>query len=819
MEDPVKTLFPLLIAYQFIPSHEIYLGLSEQRVLDTVIKEFEENPIDKKFDNIIHLAGADAAILPKIYIWCPMQHFKLQIRCPVHQQAYLRFLKFASCLAEKNHLNPRLVYDISGNVILVQSIYYCHEDMTESQSTGHKYLSASDEIMSGLPAIARQMFPFYIRHRSSFSRLLLSYVLANICQGVTFSGMSEAISSMNYRSFIEQASVSGINSIETLGYDSDNFYNNQMFSFPSHKLLIDLFLNFYVSVRRIISEEMSKHSAIALTCDHTFKASKHIGIKRSWDNSYINQFKNLYIGLNENGEVLCWRLTRSTAFDEVSDLLINLKETLSRKESPLKVIVLDDCCQFADKYKAIFSGVEVKLDLFHAVQRFVKTLSKKDSKSFQISREFGLIFRDDGDFGSVRTKVTPSPEILNKHLNTFLESWNGLLKRESIEAIERLRNHINKGCLSFISPGCGTEENERLHKFLNSLFLCSATVLSPQLALAVLSYSFYAWNKKRKGKKHSCNSSITPIPPIFPNEISDKTNGSSSILVDTHIKTSNGSDMPVTMSSDFQSKGTKPRDSLNYLTLEQALNEWLDSSRDNFSTLLLYYLVPRVLDVYEIISSIHKQRKNRNNDFLQTFFRTMHGPILKPQTSHERYGESTYVLKRNLSNYNLSIDPVLADGNCLFRSLGRQISKLFADKCKTVVIQKLCCHLETYGLGQNEDSNTSLLRMLFVEELQSKTDNYRCWMNKNNTLDFELEVERFMQDGFFASEIGDICCFALCQKIGVSITIITSHVGIIDQHFVPKDIKVPYTFYLAYDHSGPGHYDATQNTSSTGKLN
>ena len=35
-----------------------------------------------------------------------------------------------------------------------------------------------------------------------------------------------------------------------------------------------------------------------LTWDHTFKVSKDIGVTRSEDSVFVNQFENLFIGLN-----------------------------------------------------------------------------------------------------------------------------------------------------------------------------------------------------------------------------------------------------------------------------------------------------------------------------------------------------------------------------------------------------------------------------------------------------------------------------------------------------------------------------------------
>lgn len=60
--------------------------------------------------------------------------------------------------------------------------------------------------------------------------------------------------------------------------------------------------------------EMDRVTAATLTCDHTFKISNNIGLVREEDNKFIKQFDQLFIALNENGEVLAWKLTKSTAF-------------------------------------------------------------------------------------------------------------------------------------------------------------------------------------------------------------------------------------------------------------------------------------------------------------------------------------------------------------------------------------------------------------------------------------------------------------------------------------------------------------------------
>lgn len=80
----------------------------------------------------------------------------------------------------------------------------------------------------------------------------------------------------------------------------------------------------------------------------------------------MKQFENLFIVLNERHEVISWRLTRTTGFEEIRSLLVELKEQIG---NTLDAVIVDDCCKVRTLYRSVFPDVEVKLDLFHAIQR------------------------------------------------------------------------------------------------------------------------------------------------------------------------------------------------------------------------------------------------------------------------------------------------------------------------------------------------------------------------------------------------------------------------------------------------------------------
>ena len=95
------------------------------------------------------------------------------------------------------------------------------------------------------------------------------------------------------------------------------------------------------------------------------------------DKAFVNQFQNLFIGLNENGQVVTWHLTKTTAFEQIEDLLHEFKCRLDAQSTTLEMIIVD---------------------------RKPSPLRK------MLAREFGLIFCQNGDTGGKRTKNMPCVE-------------------------------------------------------------------------------------------------------------------------------------------------------------------------------------------------------------------------------------------------------------------------------------------------------------------------------------------------------------------------------------------------------------------------
>ena len=85
-------------------------------------------------------------------------------------------------------------------------------------------------------------------------------------------------------------------------------------------------------------------------------------------------------------------------------------------------------------------------------------------------------------------------EMLEK-FEIFRSKWyHEISSIATITALNNIKNYIGKGCCSNIQEGAETNRNERLHKLLKKSLLGSSTIISPELAIAVLSVVLYIWN-------------------------------------------------------------------------------------------------------------------------------------------------------------------------------------------------------------------------------------------------------------------------------------------------------------------------------------
>ena len=775
----------------------VLLGKEAGQYLRDVLREFECTPQNGRFDQIVEGPHAMSKLIPKLFIWCPIRHYGLTILCPIHG-CPLKVGQWTDLPDSSNTSprNPRLIYDLNGNVILVQAFYECSESLPENVMIGHRYLSASNDVLGALPESVVKEFPLIMQQRSGFTLRLYDYLITGIYQGQNFMELSEGIASMNYRQYMRNKPDSKELSVK-------EFESIPFIAYPSNDKLMDLFLMQFDRNKKHYENNMQKHTGEILSCDHTFRTNKHIGVTRE-DGKFVGQFKNVFLGVNENGEVMIWKFTKTTSSSEIIDSLKELKERLDKASTNLKMIIVDDCCHVMHLYGQIFPGIKVRLDLFHACMRVVQTVPKSEDYSKQFANEFSLIFRQNGDLGNERTMSTPCPDEIESNLERLLFVWREKLKTETLLQIENLRKHIKKGCLSEIPVGCGTEINERLHRHLNRSLLCGVSKIGPELAVAVMACALYAWNCKRR-LKTTLNKRTIPITPIELEPLESLNQATPYLQSHMTAVDSTSTSLPGSISgtvSENSSKASRMPGTSSVFVTVKTVEELENDS-------VLNYILERALHIQEFITSWTTKCNNKTIDLIGLLWKiNLPAGNLYEQESKLNVMELNLTpqhkdnLLRNLTGFNLQLDPINKDGNCFFRATARQLQK----HLQRSDLQNLQ-HISSLGLGINEERDTENLRLLFVHEVTENLDEYREWMSCSSNV---REIERFKTDGHFASDIGDICAKACANLLRVPIIVITALPNVPSIPFLPKHFITAVPMYLAYDHSGPGHYDATK---------
>jgi len=151
----------------------------------------------------------------------------------------------------------------------------------------------------------------------------LNYINSNIVRGMNFANISESIAEVNFQNSCRQGIINnyaceGCQLTEEPSNESE-FYTDELYSFPSSNHIVSIFMADFDTKKAIYQNEMKKVTGCAISCDHTFRVSKNIGMVRPGNNNkLVEQFKNLFIILNEDRKVVDWQLTKTTAFKESS---------------------------------------------------------------------------------------------------------------------------------------------------------------------------------------------------------------------------------------------------------------------------------------------------------------------------------------------------------------------------------------------------------------------------------------------------------------------------------------------------------------------
>lgn len=94
--------------------------------------------------------------------------------------------------------------------------------------------------------------------------------------------------------------------------------------YPSNDIIGKCFISEFLMNEHKYTSVMSRITTTGMiSFDHTFKVAANIGYLRS-DGKWVTQYNSVFIVMNQAGQVMGWQFTKSTAMDEVKELLISV---------------------------------------------------------------------------------------------------------------------------------------------------------------------------------------------------------------------------------------------------------------------------------------------------------------------------------------------------------------------------------------------------------------------------------------------------------------------------------------------------------------
>ena len=178
--------------------------------------------------------------------------------------------------------------------------------------------------------------------------------------------------------------------------------------------------------------------------------------------------------------------------------------------------------------------------------------------------------------------------------------------------------------------------------------------------------------------------------------------------------------------------------------------------------------------------------------------------MLHSKFSSQRYSSS---LDDILANYGLNRVLISPNGNCFFLAiayvLGHEIPKQ-PDS------EEILQHFDSLGLAScsSGEDFCAKLRKLMFDEWMTHPDLYQHFLTGEQI--FASEAKLFLNNGHFATELGNAMPLAMANALKLPIVIFTDMENMPLLPITPRETIKCMPIFLTFDQSGPGHYDAVE---------
>ena len=174
--------------------------------------------------------------------------------------------------------------------------------------------------------------------------------------------------------------------------------------------------------------------------------------------------------------------------------------------------------------------------------------------------------------------------------------------------------------------------------------------------------------------------------------------------------------------------------------------------------------------------------------------------------------KESFALDNVLSNFNMVRVNVPPNGNSFFLAIAYAIvNSIIPNKA---ISNDLVSHLESLGLMNCKDTNemSHKLRELRVHEWISHPEDCQPFLGVGQLLHHEASL--FLNDGYFASDLGNCMALAMANLLNLPIVVITQMESMSVVPIIPRETLQCLPIFVAFDHSGEGHYDAVAHGTS-----
>ena len=467
-------------------------------------------------------------LVPSVILWDPLSQVPnmTELSCPheIHDNEVCVLRAHTSSKSNYGRWKaargtqdvPRVLYCCDGSTLLVSRMYTCKK--------GHKIISHDPRVIEHIPS--SYQVPFFLLHRTGFTRELANWVHSCVFAGMTFHEIEDVLI-QRHRDVYEDRKCKYSAEVKTYLEKNPDTDASELQEFPEFKAsqvpsletIMSSIVHMFEGNEQFYVQRMSEWSAKYIIAGYYFKVATTIGEKLD-NGKWTTHFKNIYTVMNEKGQVIAWKFTKEKDLNEVKDILMGLQMRFQQQGNELEMILVPECCESKDQFQAIFgSEVPMKLELSKAIHRVVRKIPAKKRESNQLTkasvRDFALCLRFPTDRGDTRQQETPPTDVIIENLDAFVSGWKDIvegtervLTLAAQRQILQLRSHIELGCLSGIPVCLASESVADLQNILKPVL--ERKFLNADMALALISTLLYVWNE-RKANQLPIGALVRPI--------------------------------------------------------------------------------------------------------------------------------------------------------------------------------------------------------------------------------------------------------------------------------------------------------------------